>query len=346
MTLKHNTIANKKLTDCLPLGFEKHCPMSQKPRVLIPVAIPRKPFDDILPEFELIYPSGDAFSDDEVDHLIHDCVAFVSIFGRKVTQRTIDKAPSLKIIANYGVGYDNVDVDHARRKGIVVTNCPHPVTEPTAELALALMLNVARQVSALDAALKQGRPLTWGTMHNLSSTLTGKQLGIVGMGAIGKAVARRALAFGMTVVYHNRKPIPLADENRYHAQYLSMDELLMTSDVVSLHVPFTSATRHLIDRDALLKMKRSSMLINTARGPVVDEQALVDALINGTIGGAGLDVYENEPHITPALLQLTNVVLTPHTGSATFETREQMSVVVAHNIRALIDGLVPPNVVA
>jgi glyoxylate reductase len=314
-----------------------------KYRILIPVAIPREGFEQILPEYELVYPSGEAFTDEETAQHIVDCVAMVSIFGRKVSSQLIEKAPQLKIIANFGAGYDNVDVAYAKSKGIVVTNCPDPVTEPTAELAFAMMLALARRVSELDAVIKQQKPLRWGTMFNLSSTLIGKQLGIVGMGAIGKAVARRAIASGMKVVYHNRKPMLPEVEAQCQATYVSMAELLSSSDVVSLHVPLTADTRHLIDKDALQRMKASAILINTARGAVVDEAALVDALKKGIIGGAGLDVYENEPVISPELFEMASVVLTPHTGSATIETRAEMSRVVATNIRAFVDGKVPPN---
>jgi len=330
----------------LPLNLKKPMTMHTPPYILIPTAIPVEPFREILPDCQLIYPTNEAFTDQEVLQHLPQCTAMVSIFGRKITAGMIDVAPQLKIIANYGAGYDNVDVQHARDKGIIVTNCPHPVTEPTAELALALMLNVARRVSHLDAALKHGKPLRWGTIQNLSNTLWGKRLGIVGMGAIGKAVARRALAFGMTVVYHNRKPMSPADEKQYHATWLPLHELLSSADIVSLHVPLTSDTRHLMNRITFEQMKPTAILINTARGAVIDETALIEALSNGTIAGAGLDVYEDEPQIPPALLKLDNVVLTPHTGSATIETRIEMSQVVAQNIRAFIDGMTPPNMVS
>jgi glyoxylate reductase len=314
-------------------------------KLLIPMLIPRKGFEDVLPDFEVIYPVDKPFSEQEILERIKDCNVLVSIFGQRVNNSWIDAAPELKLIANYGAGFDNIDVAYATSKGIVVTNCPDPVTEPTAELAFGLMISLARGIAGLNNRLKNNRDVVWGVMNNLTNTLVGKQLGIVGMGAIGRALARRAKASGMSIVYNNRNRVSEEIEKELGAQWVSMEKLLKESDVVSLNVPLTSQTKQMIGANELKMMKTSALLINTARGAVVDQSALIDALQNGIIAAAGLDVFENEPSIPDELLALSNVVLTPHTGSATIEARAEMSRVVAGNIRQFVDGIIPVNIV-
>ena len=234
------------------------------------------------------------------------------------------------------MGFNNIDLEACRERGIRVTNTPQPVIEPTAELAFALMHDVARRTAEFDRKLRQGTAEAFGVMNNLSHSLYGKTLGIIGMGRIGQALARRAVASGMRIVYHNRRP--LGDEAMrllgYDASFVSKDELLRTADFVSLNLPYTPEVKHLIGAIELKMMKKSAYLINTARGAHVDEEALVKALKDGVIAGAAMDVYEHEPKIHPELLTLDNVVLSPHTGTGTWEGRIAMCENVCENILA------------
>ena len=252
----------------------------------------------------------------------------VSTFDKPVTAAMIASAPNLKLIANFGVGYNNIDLDACRARGIRVTNTPQPVIEPTAELAFALMICVARRVSEFDRALRSGTCQPMAVMNNLSHSLYGKTLGIIGLGRIGQALARRAVASGMQILYHNRHRMPEDIEAKYNARYVDFGTLLQDSDFVSLNLPYTPEVHHLIGKQELGMMKRSAYLINTARGAHIDELSLVEALKSGIIAGAALDVYEHEPQISPELLTLPNVVLSPHTGTGTWEGR----IAMCHNI--------------
>ena len=260
----------------------------------------------------------------------------ISTFDKAVTREMIACAPHLKLVTNFGVGFNNVDLQACRERGIRVTNTPQPVIEPTAELAFALMHDVARRTAELDRKLRLGTAEPFGVMNNLSHSLYGKTLGIIGMGRIGQALARRAVASGMRIVYHNRKP--LGDEQMrllgYEASYVSKEELLQTADFVSLNLPYTPEVKHLIGANELRMMKSTAYLINTARGAHVHEEALVQALKDGQIAGAAMDVYEHEPQIHPELLKLDNVVLSPHTGTGTWEGRIAMCENVCDNILA------------
>ena len=267
---------------------------------------------------------------------LSEAEVLVSTFDYPVTREMIANAPHLQLITNFGVGFNNIDLDACRERGIRVTNTPQPVIEPTAELAFALMHGVARRTAEFDRKLRLGQAEPFGVMNNLSHSLYGKTLGIIGMGRIGQALARRAVASGMTVVYHNRRP--LGDEVMrllgYEASYVSQEELLRTADFVSLNLPYTPEVKHLIGANELRMMKSTAYLINTARGAHVDEQALVQALKTGEIAGAAMDVYEHEPQIHPELLTLDNVVLSPHTGTGTWEGRIAMCENVCDNILA------------
>ncbi|MCU4156914.1 NAD(P)-binding domain-containing protein [Carboxylicivirga sp. A043] len=315
-------------------------------KLLIMLNVPRQQFDEILPDWEIIYPEKESFTPDKLIKKVADVDAIVTVYGNILSNEVIDAAPQLKMIANFGAGYDNIDMEHVTKRGIVVTNSPDPVTEPTAELAMGLMIGTARRMGEMNTILKNKEELQWGVMRNLSTTLVGKQLGIIGMGAIGKALARRAVASGMSVVYHNRKQVGADEEQQLNVTYISQEELLKTSDVVSLNMPLTAETKGMIGKAQLQLMKPSAFLINTARGPVVDEQALIEALENKYIAGAGLDVFENEPTIPDALRELPNVFLMPHLGTATHETRGEMSALVALNIKTFFEGMVPPNQVS
>ena len=288
---------------------------------------------------------------------LEEAEVLVSTFDYRVTREMINSAPCLRLITNFGVGFNNIDLDACRERGICVTNTPQPVIEPTAELAFALMHDVARRTAEFDRKLRAGTAEPFGVMNNLSHSLYGKTLGIIGMGRIGQALARRAVASGMRIIYHNRKP--LGDEayinqqlqqlypttlrgNQHPAtlneqpiiRYVSKEALLMEADFVSLNLPYTPDVKHLIGEKELKMMKPTAYLINTARGAHVCEQALVEALKKGEIAGAAMDVYEFEPQITPELLELDNVVLSPHTGTGTWEGRIAMCENVCDNILA------------
>jgi glyoxylate reductase len=253
--------------------------------------------------------------------------------------------PKLKVIANYAVGYNNIDVEEATRRGIMVTNTPGVLTETTADLAWALMMSVARRIVEADRFVRAGKFRGWEPMLLLGTDVYGATLGIVGFGRIGQAMARRALGFDMTVLYYDLQRAPEEIEQKYRVRFVPLPELLQTSDFVSLHVPLTKDTYHLIGERELRMMKREAYLINTARGPVVDEKALVRALREGWIRGAALDVFEREPEVEPELLELENVVLAPHIGSASYATRTRMAEIAAQNLVKALQGEIPPNLV-
>jgi len=261
----------------------------------------------------------------------------------KVDEVLLEKAPDLKMIANYGVGFDNIDLDAATKRDIPVSNTPDVLTPATADITLALILAVARRVVEGDRRTRTGRFRSWSPMLFLGREVSGKTLGIIGMGRIGKAVARRARGFDMQILYHNRTRLGAEGERTLGVKYVNRNTLLSDSDFVSLHIPLGDETRHFIGAEELGLMKPGAYLINTSRGPVVDEKALLDALLNKEIAGAGLDVYENEPEVTPGLKNLDNVVLLPHVGSATLETRTKMAQLAAENLLAGLKGEVPPN---
>ena len=277
----------------------------------------------------------------------------VSTFDYKVSREMIEGMPNLRLIANFGAGYNNIDLEACKARGIRVTNTPQPVIEPTAELAFALMIDVARRVSEFDRMLRShsngengdaSLNGVFGVMNNLSHSLYGKTLGILGMGRIGQALARRAAASGMRIIYHNRHEIngdalkALNGGNDEMVKYVDFQTLLQDSDYLSLNLPYTPQVHHIIGKPELGMMKRSAYLINTARGAHVDEAALVEALKSGIIAGAALDVYEFEPQISPELLRLPNVVLSPHTGTGTWEGRIAMCENVCNNILAFAEG--------
>jgi len=266
--------------------------------------------------------------------------ALICLLTDAIDKRVIDAGPNLKIIANVAVGYNNIDVAYGRSRGVVVTNTPDVLTESVANFTWAMILAVTRRLSEGERLVRRGQWKGWALDFMLGSELRGKQLGLVGAGRIARAVAVRAAAFDMRVVFTSRRDhgLPTADAPWEH---VSMDRLLNTSDIVSLHVPLTSETRHLIDKRALARMKRSAYLVNTARGPVVDEAALAWALQEHLIAGAALDVYENEPAVHPDLLQMENVLLAPHLGSATTETRTAMADLAVENVLAVLAGRPP-----
>jgi glyoxylate reductase len=280
-----------------------------------------------------LYAGDTAIAPGELRARLADADALVCLLTDTIDRAAIDAAPKLTIIANVAVGYDNVDVAYARSRGIVVTNTPDVLTESVADFTWAMILAITRRLSEGERVVRRGEWKGWGLGFMLGTELQGKQLGLVGVGRIGRAVAARASAFRMRVAYAARGTTQLPD-----AQPLSLDQLWNTSDVVSLHVPLTPETRYLIDKKALTRMKRSAYLINTSRGPIVDEAALAWALREHLLAGAALDVYEHEPAIHPDLLALENVLLVPHLGSATTETRTAMADLAVRNVIAVLSG--------
>ncbi len=268
--------------------------------------------------------------------------AAIVTLGDRIDAETIHAATRLKILANYAVGHNNIDLAAARQRGLTVTNTPDVLTDATADLTWALLLATARRVVEGDALIRSGRWTGWSPTQLLGADVSGKTLGIIGMGRIGQAVARRAVGFRMPVRYHTRQPLATASLSR-EWEHRSLRDLLGEADVVTIHVPLTPATQHLIGARELAWMRPTAYLINTARGPIIDEWALADALKLGIIAGAGLDVYEREPAIHSALAQLKQVVLLPHLGSATLHARVQMGLVCLENIHAVLDGRPAPN---
>lgn len=264
--------------------------------------------------------------------------AVITLLSDRVDDAFLDAAgPGLRVVANYAVGHDNVDLEACRRRGVAVSTTPGVLDEATADLTWTLLLAVTRRLLEGHRLMTSGTWTGWQPMQLLGRSLQGATLGIVGLGRIGRAVARRAGAFGMSVRYHSRRPVPQAEEE-LGAERVPLERLLDGSDVLSLHCPLTDETHHLIDADALARMKPGAILINTARGPVVDEEALVHALRSGQLGGAGLDVFEHEPAVHEALPQLPNVVLAPHLGSATVETRTAMARTCSEAVAAVLAG--------
>ena len=280
-----------------------------------------------------LYTGDAAIPPDELRARVADKDALVCLLTDAIDRRVIDAAQRLKVISNVAVGYNNIDVAHARSRGIVVTNTPDVLTESVADFTWAVILAITRRLSEGERLVRRGEWKGWALDLLLGTELRGKQLGLVGVGRIGRAVAARAPAFGMRVAYTSRRQIDFAG-----AEHMPLDRLLTTSDIVSLHVPLTPETRHLIDQKALTRMKRSAYLINTARGPVVDEAALAWALQHHLLAGAALDVYENEPAVHPDLLSLENVLLVPHLASGTTETRTAMADLAAGNVLAVLAG--------
>jgi glyoxylate reductase len=274
--------------------------------------------------------------------LVAGADAILTLLGDRVDAELLKAAgPQLRCVANVAVGYDNVDVAAAAERGVVVTNTPGVLDDATADLTLALILAATRRVVEGDRLVRSGRDWNWGMHFMLGSGLQGRLLGVVGLGGIGRKVAQRARAFGMRIAYHSRRPAPAEVEAELGAERMSLERLLAETDVLSLHCPLTPETHHLVGAAELAAMKPTAVLVNAARGPVVDEGALAAALEEGQIAAAGLDVYEHEPQVEPRLLDLDNAVLTPHLGSATVETRAAMAELAARNAISVLRGKGP-----
>jgi glyoxylate reductase len=320
--------------------------VTARPRVVVTRRIP-EPALALLRDVADVWVSPDdrPLATTELHAAVAGADAVVTLLHDRVDAALLDAAgPQLRCVANVAVGYDNVDVEAATARGVVCTNTPGVLTEATADLAMGLVLAVTRRLGEGERLLRERRPWSWHTFFMLGAGLQGKTLGIVGLGAIGGATARRARAFGMQIAYTGRRRAPADIERELGgARHLALDELLATADVVSVHCPLTPETRHLLDAERLRLMRPHAYLVNTARGPIVDEAALVDALRERTIAGAALDVFEREPEVHAGLLELDNVVLVPHLGSATIETRTAMAELAARNVLAVLRDEVPPT---
>jgi glyoxylate reductase len=313
-------------------------------RVVVTGRIPETALEKLRAEHEVDAWSGpESIGREELLRRVAGADAVVSLLTERIDAELLDAAgPQLKVVANVAVGYDNIDVPACTERGIVAANTPGVLTEATADIALGLILAATRRLGEGERLIRSGQAWKWGMFFLLGSSLQGKTLGVVGMGGIGQATARRAKAFGMEIVYQSRSEIDPSIAAELGARRVELNELLAISDVVSLHCPYGPATHHLIGAKELASMKSSAYLVNTARGPIVDEAALASALRDGQIAGAGLDVFENEPTVHPGLLELENVVLVPHLGSATVETRTAMAMLAADNALAVLSNERPP----
>ena len=302
-----------------------------KKKILITYRIPEEGLHDLRKHFDVYYPDMLKIPFEELSEIINDYDGVMAVFGNSFPEKILKKAKKLKIISNYGAGVDNIPVELATGMGILVTNTPDAVTESTAEHAIALMMALMRRIPECDRKLRVG-DIRWGVMENLGRNLFGKTLGILGLGKIGKATAKRALSLGMKVIYYSRKRLDTMEENSLQVQHVPLEELYAQSDILSLHTPLSSETHHLVNEKAFHLMKKTVVLVNTARGAVIDEKAMIDALKHGSISGAALDVFENEPSVPKELLQMDNLVLAPHTGTATMETRIEIARIASKNI--------------
>ncbi len=319
--------------------------MSERANVLVtrpimeePTRILRERCDVTIHENEFGIPR------DELLKVVAGREAIITMLTEKVDAELLDSAgPQLKIVANHAVGFDNIDVAACTAAGVLATNTPDVLTETTADTAFSLLMAAARRVGEGERFLRAHTPWIWGPLMMLGQDVHHKTIGIVGFGRIGQAVARRAKGFGMRVVYSDAFQLPAEVEAETGAQRLELDDLLAEADFVSIHTNLTPETRHLFDAETFTKMKPTAVLVNTSRGPVVDELALADALASGEIFAAGLDVFEREPEVEERLLSLENVVVIPHLGSATVDTRDAMGHLAVQNVFAALDGERPPT---
>lgn len=321
------------------------------PKVFVTRPIPKIGIDMLkAKKFEVVVnekAEGRAATKEELVAGVKGVDAILSILTDKIDGEVMDAGlPTLKIIANYAVGFDNIDLPAAGQHKLMVTNTPGVLTNTVAEHTFSLMLSIAHRIAEADRYSKAGKYHAWGPNLLLGSDLSGKTLGIIGLGRIGSRVAYHAFrGFDMKVLYNDPKPSP-EFEKEFGAQYIAkLEDMLPHCDFVSIHVPLLDSTKHLINEPRLNIMKRSAYLVNTSRGPIIDEKALANALAKGTIRGAALDVFEFEPEIVPELKQLENVILTPHIASATEETRNKMAEMAAQNIIEALEGRIPPNLV-
>lgn len=293
----------------------------------------------------VVYQGEGLISQEELIRNIHDTRVLITSLSTNVDAEVLNAAPQLKLIANFGAGFNNIDVKAARQRGIAVTNTPFVSSTATAELTCGLIIALMRRIVEGDHVMRTSGFDGWAPLFFLGHGLAGKTLGIVGLGGIGREVAKRMHAFGMKVIYTQHHPVAPEVEAECAAEFVSFDDLLANADVVTLHCPLTDGTYHMIDQEQLSQMKDHAMLINCARGPIINEAAVLEALQKKQIAGAALDVYEHEPHVAAEFKQLSNVVITPHLGNATIEARDAMAKIVANNAIALLQGRAPQYIV-
>ena len=311
-------------------------------KILIAYRMKSEGLRELEGRYEVTLPTGKShFSREEVLEMISGYEVLVPSFGFFTDREIMERGVKLELISNYGVGYNNIDVECATEKGIVVTNIPNTTREPTAEFAFGLLLAAGRRIGYYDRKLRSPEGVSWGMYAETGLPVYGKRLGIIGMGRIGQSLARRAIASGMEIVYHNRNRLDKTIEEIYGARWVSLDELLRSSDYISLNAPSTPETYHMIGEKQFGMMKPTAVFINTARGNMVDERALATTLREKRIWAAALDVYEQEPQILPELLTLDNVVLAPHAGTKTLEDRIRMSEEMVQNIIGFYEGRYP-----
>ncbi|WP_423183810.1 2-hydroxyacid dehydrogenase [Arthrobacter sp. NyZ413] len=314
-------------------------------KVVVTGRVPEAALEKLRAEHDVdAWTGSESISREELLARVAGADAVVSLLTERIDAELLDAAgPQLKVVANVAVGYDNIDVPACTQRGIIAANTPGVLTEATADIAFGLILMATRRLGEGERLIRSGQAWKWGMFFLLGSSLQGKTLGIVGMGGIGQATARRAKAFGMEIVYQSRSEIDPGIAAELGTRRVELDELLAVSDVVSLHCPYGPATHHLIGAEQLAAMKDTAYLVNTARGPIIDEAALATALRENQIAGAGLDVFEKEPTVHPGLIDLENVTLVPHLGSATIETRTAMAMLAADNTLAVLNGNRPPT---
>lgn len=312
-------------------------------KIFITRKIPKPGLDLLRKNHELeINPNDRALSKQEIINGVRGKNGLICLLSDQIDEEVIKSEPKLKIISNYAVGYDNIDIKEATKRKIIVTNTPEVLTDTTAEMAWALLFSVARRIVEADKFTRDGKFKGWAPMLMHGQDITGKTLGVIGTGRIGTAFTLKSKGFKMNILYYDPVRNKLLEEE-LSAKKVELDILLKESDFISLHLPFIPITYHFISEKQLKMMKKTAVLINTSRGPIIDEQALVKALKNNWIFGAGLDVYEHEPKINKELIKLDNIVLQPHSASATTETRTKMAIMAAENMITGLKGEIPPN---
>ena len=315
-----------------------------KPIVTVTNIFPQVALDKLSSECDLKI-NRTSLTKEEIKQQVSGSDAVISYLTDRIDQDIIDRGTKLKIIANYGAGFNNIDVTYASERGIWVTNTPNVLHETTADLTWAMILGAARRIIPADRYTRESKFQGWGAQLFLGGDVYEKTLGIIGLGEIGRSVARRALGFNMRTLYHQRNRLPKEEEKKLNAEHVTFEQILRESDFLTLHVPLTEETEYMIGNDEIALMKKTAYLIHTARGKVIDDYALVAALREDRLAGAALDVYEAEPELTEGMRELDNLMILPHIGSASFETRDKMALLVADNILDALEGKTPRSLV-
>jgi len=315
-----------------------------KPIVTVTNIFPQVALDKLSSECDLKI-NRTSLTKEELKQKVSGSDAVISYLTDRIDQDIIDRGTKLKIIANYGAGFNNIDVTYASERGIWVTNTPNVLHETTADLTWAMILGAARRIVSADRYTREGKFQGWGAKLFLGGDVHEKTLGIIGLGEIGRSVARRAIGFNMRTLYYQRNRLPKEEEKKLNAEHVTFEQILRESDFLTLHVPLTEETEYMIGNDEIALMKKTAYLIHTARGKIIDDYALVAALREGRLAGAALDVYEAEPELTEGMRELDNLMILPHIGSASFETRDKMALLVADNVLDALEGKTPRSLV-